>query len=89
MKILDDDVDFKTLLPDNIKNSLDDDLADDNPVVIDLGLDDRPEQIKELERMRNSRRWKVVTQDKGSDSNVTIAFHYDDYILLILLTHRV
>lgn len=69
MKILDDDIDFESLLPNNIKNSLDDDLADDNPVVVDLGLDDRPELIKELERMKNSKRWKVIAQDKGTDSN--------------------
>jgi len=64
VKILDDDVDFKTLLPQNINNTLDDDIGDDNPAVAEF-VDERPQQVKELERFRQSKQWKVISRQPG------------------------
>ena len=64
MKILDDDVDFKTLLPQNINNTLDDDIGDDNPAVAEF-VDERPQHVKELERFRQSKQWKLISQKPG------------------------
>lgn len=64
MKILDDDVDFKSLLPENIHNTLDDDIGDDNPAVAEF-VDERPQHVKELERFRQSKQWKVVSHPPG------------------------
>jgi len=65
VKIFDDDVDFKTLLPENINNTLDDDIGDDNPAVAEF-VDERPQHVKELERFRQSKQWKLVSQKPGS-----------------------
>lgn len=75
LKILDDDVDFKSILPSNLKNSLDDDLVEDKPVVVDLGLDDRPKKMRELERMRSSKQWKVISQNDGVNFYI-VASHF-------------
>lgn len=77
LKILDDDVDFKSILPSNLKNSLDDDLVDDTPVVVDLGLDDRPQKMKELERMRSSKQWKIISQNDGVNFCI-VASHFKE-----------
>jgi len=64
IKILDDDVDFKALLPENIGNSLDDDIGDDTPAVAEF-VDERPQHVKELERFRQSKQWKLVNHRLG------------------------
>lgn len=64
VKILDDDVDFKTLLPQNINNTLDDDVGDNTPAVADF-VDERPQHVKELERFRQSKQWKLLSQQPG------------------------
>jgi len=64
VKILDDDVDFKALLPQNINNTLDDDIGDDNPAVAEF-VDERPQHVKELERFRQSKQWKLVSMKPG------------------------
>ena len=65
VKILDDDVDFKTLLPQNLNNTLDDDIGDDNPAVAEF-VDERPQHVKEMERFRQSKQWKLVSQKPGT-----------------------
>jgi len=65
IKILDDDVDFKALLPKNIGNSLDDDIGDDTPAVAEF-IDERPQSVKELERFRQSKQWKLVSHHTGT-----------------------
>lgn len=67
IKILDDDVDFKALLPENINNTLDDDIGDDTPAVAQF-IDERPQHVKELERFRQSKQWKLVSHRPDSDS---------------------
>jgi len=53
-------VDFKALLPQNINNTLDDDIGDDTPAVAEF-FDERPRHVKELERFRQSKQWKVLS----------------------------
>ena len=71
VKILDDDVDFKSLLPQNINNTLDDDIGDDNPAVAEF-VDERPQHVKELERFRQSKQWKLVSHKPGTVPHLCI-----------------
>ena len=59
IRIYDDDVDFKSLLPDTLSNTLDDDLDNNDPVVA-IVVDERPKEVQELERFRKDHRWKVI-----------------------------
>jgi len=65
MKILDDDVNFDSLLPANIGNTLDDDIGDDTPAVADF-IDERPQHVKDLERFRQSKHWKLISHHQGT-----------------------
>ena len=59
-KIIDDDVDLKSLLPENIGNTLDEDIGEDDPTIVAI-IDERPENIKQLESYRYSDgRWKTL-----------------------------
>ncbi|XP_052259313.1 BUD13 homolog isoform X8 [Dreissena polymorpha] len=58
-RIVDDDVDFKSLLPENLSNTLDDDVGDNDPTVADV-IDERPESVQILEKYRKSGTWKVM-----------------------------
>ncbi|WAR04469.1 LOW QUALITY PROTEIN: BUD13-like protein [Mya arenaria] len=44
-RIVDDDVDFKSLLPSNLSNTLEEDVGDNDPMVADV-IDERPEHMK-------------------------------------------
>ena len=58
-RIVDDDVDFKSLLPENLANTLEEDVGDNDPQVADF-VDERPEHVKQLEAYRKSGAWKVL-----------------------------
>ena len=58
-KIVDDDVDVKALIPDNVGNTLDEDIDADKPTVAEV-VDERPEEVQILEKYRNDKRWKVL-----------------------------
>lgn len=58
-RIVDDDVDFKSLLPSNLTNTLEEDVGDNDPVVAEV-IDERPEHVKLLEKYRSSGAWKVL-----------------------------
>ena len=61
-KIIDEDVDFISTLPANLKNSLDEDieLEENNPIVAEF-VDERPQHVKEIEEYRTSKRWKTLS----------------------------
>ena len=63
-RIIDDDVDFKSLLPDNLENTLEEDVGDNEPTVADI-IDERPDHIKRLEAYRASGKWKTVNDNKN------------------------
>uniref|UniRef100_A0AAY4BP88 BUD13 homolog n=1 Tax=Denticeps clupeoides TaxID=299321 RepID=A0AAY4BP88_9TELE len=64
MKIVDDDVDWKQLVSktEEIENEED----DEAPVVAEF-VDERPEEVKQLEAFRTSNKWKAM----GSGGNMT------------------
>ena len=60
MRIFDDDIDVTALVPENVANTLDEDIGDDNPTVADV-VDERPEHVKQLEKYRQDSRWKLMS----------------------------
>ena len=68
-KIFDDDIDAKQLIPKNIKNTIDEDIGADKPLVADF-VDERPKEVIELEKFRQSSCWKIVGQSGGMYSAI-------------------
>ena len=63
VKIVDDDVDFDSLLPGNIENTLEDDVGDNEPTVAEF-VDERPDHVIQMERYREDSRWKTLGHGK-------------------------
>ena len=61
---MDDDVDLKSLLPENLSNTLEEDVGDNDPTVADV-IDERPEHVKQLEKYRSSGQWRVMGKSEG------------------------
>ena len=59
MKIVDDDISVNALLPENLSNTLEEDVGDNLPTIAEF-VDDRPVDVKELENYRTNEKWKVV-----------------------------
>ena len=82
MRIVDDDVDLKSLLPENLENTLDEDIEveEDKPVVAEI-IDDRPEHIKMMEMYRKSDQWKTLKTDSGKWQVVKIVkfMHFGNF----------
>ncbi|XP_074653252.1 uncharacterized protein LOC141907490 [Tubulanus polymorphus] len=68
LRIVDDDVDFDSLLPENIDNAKEEDLYDDQAPTIAEVIDERPEHIKQLEQYRTSNKWKTM-ENISDDEN--------------------
>ncbi|XP_034034291.1 BUD13 homolog [Thalassophryne amazonica] len=64
LKIVDDDVDWKQMVKQEKEIEEDEDEA---PVIAEV-IDDRPEEVKQLEVFRNSNRWKVIGGDENKVS---------------------
>ncbi|XP_048023431.1 BUD13 homolog [Megalobrama amblycephala] len=58
MKIVDDDIDWRQLAANNDEEKKDEDEDDEAPVIADV-IDERPDEIKQLEIFRTSK-WKVL-----------------------------
>ncbi|CAI9737258.1 Hypothetical predicted protein [Octopus vulgaris] len=67
-RIFDDDVDLKSLMPDNAGNNLDDDLQENLPTVADY-IDERPVLVQQLEQFQDANRWKMVA-NKVEDGEI-------------------
>ena len=52
-------MDFHSLLPGNLANTLEDDVGDNDPIVADF-VDERPEHVKRMEAYRSSGAWKLM-----------------------------
>ena len=63
-RIVDDDVDFKSLLPENLANTLEEDVGDNDPTVAEV-VDERPEHVQLLEKYRSSGQWRVLGQSES------------------------
>ncbi|XP_070838910.1 BUD13 homolog isoform X2 [Chaetodon trifascialis] len=64
LKIVDDDVDWKQMVQEEEEIAEDEEEA---PVIAEV-IDERPEEVKQLEAFRTSNRWKVIGADKNEDS---------------------
>uniref|UniRef100_A0A4W4E8C0 BUD13 homolog n=1 Tax=Electrophorus electricus TaxID=8005 RepID=A0A4W4E8C0_ELEEL len=69
MKIVDDDLDWRQLAVNEEKENKDED-DEEAPVVAEV-IDERPDEIKQLEAFRTSSKWKVMG---GSIGNVVLFF---------------
>ncbi|XP_071316510.1 BUD13 homolog [Trachinotus anak] len=65
LKIVDDDIDWKQMVTEEKEIEEDEDEA---PVIAEV-IDDRPEEVKQLEAFRTSNRWKVIGADEDEDTN--------------------
>ncbi|XP_032388727.1 BUD13 homolog isoform X2 [Etheostoma spectabile] len=63
LKIVDDDIDWKQMAIEEKEIEEDEEEA---PVIAEM-IDDRPEEIKQLEAFRTSNRWKVIGADENED----------------------
>jgi len=46
-------------LPDNLGNTLEEDVGDNDPTIADF-IDERPEYVKQLEKYREDQRWRIL-----------------------------
>ncbi|XP_041656529.1 BUD13 homolog [Cheilinus undulatus] len=63
LKIVDDDIDWKQMVQQDEEGEEEDDEA---PVIAEV-IDERPDEIKQLEAFRTSNRWKVIGADENED----------------------
>ncbi|XP_069577946.1 BUD13 homolog isoform X2 [Brachyistius frenatus] len=63
LKIVDDDIDWKQMVQEPTEIEEDEEEA---PVIAEV-IDDRPEEVKQLEAFRTSNRWKVIGADEDED----------------------
>ncbi|KAG8008600.1 BUD13-like protein [Nibea albiflora] len=63
LKIVDDDIDWKQMVKEEAEVEEDEEEA---PVIAEV-IDDRPEEVKQLEAFRTSNRWKVIGADDEED----------------------
>ncbi|XP_037323785.2 BUD13 homolog [Pungitius pungitius] len=63
LKIVDDDIDWKQMVVEDDQSEEDEEEA---PVIAEM-IDDRPEEVKQLEAFRTSNRWKVIGADEKED----------------------
>ncbi|XP_030010808.1 BUD13 homolog [Sphaeramia orbicularis] len=64
LKIVDDDIDWKQMVQEEKEIEEEEDEA---PVIAEV-IDDRPEEVKQLEAFRTSNRWKVIGADENENS---------------------
>ncbi|XP_008276986.1 BUD13 homolog [Stegastes partitus] len=64
LKIVDDDIDWRQMVTEQVEVEEDEEEA---PVIAEV-IDDRPEEVKQLEAFRTSHRWKVIGADE--DENI-------------------
>ena len=76
MKIVDDDIDVNALLPENLSNTLEEDVGDNLPTIAEF-VDERPVEVQELENFRTNEKWKVITCESYINNKIM-------YLLLTL-----
>ncbi|XP_071175282.1 BUD13 homolog [Mytilus edulis] len=78
--IIDDDVDLKSLLPENLENTLDEDIGEDDPTIVAI-IDERPDTIQQLETYRHSDgRWKTLGKDDDFDPSLLKSMKDEDIL---------
>ncbi|KAF4077467.1 hypothetical protein AMELA_G00208390 [Ameiurus melas] len=68
MKIVDDDIDWRELAVNKEKENKDEDDEEEAPVIAEI-IDERPDEVKQLEVFRTSNKWKVLgaTNDESQE----------------------
>ncbi|XP_051256632.1 BUD13 homolog isoform X2 [Dicentrarchus labrax] len=64
LKIVDDDIDWKQMVKEEEEIEEDEEEA---PVIAEV-IDERPDEVKQLEAFRTSNRWKVIGADENEDA---------------------
>ncbi|XP_070773618.1 BUD13 homolog [Enoplosus armatus] len=64
LKIVDDDIDWRQVVKEEEEIEEDEEEA---PVIAEV-IDERPEEVKQLEAFRTSNRWKVIGADEDEDT---------------------
>ncbi|XP_050934477.1 BUD13 homolog isoform X2 [Lates calcarifer] len=64
LKIVDDDIDWRQMV--NEEKAVEED-EDEAPVIAEV-IDDRPDEVKQLEAFRTSNRWRVIGADEDKDT---------------------
>ncbi|XP_072230660.1 BUD13 homolog [Leuresthes tenuis] len=67
LKIVDDDIDWRQMVQEQLEIEEDEEEA---PVIAEV-IDDRPEEVKQLEAFRTGNRWKIVGADENEDREQT------------------
>uniref|UniRef100_A0A1A7YF12 BUD13 homolog n=1 Tax=Iconisemion striatum TaxID=60296 RepID=A0A1A7YF12_9TELE len=65
LKIVDDDIDWRQMVKEPMEIEEDED--EEAPVIAEF-IDERPEEVKQLELFRTSNRWKVVGADEEDET---------------------
>ncbi|KAM9847181.1 BUD13 homolog [Aulostomus maculatus] len=68
LKIVDDDIDWRQMVTEEKEIEEDEEEA---PVIAEV-IDERPEEVKQLEVFRNTNRWKVVGENESQDTEEEI-----------------
>nr|XP_020454188.1 BUD13 homolog [Monopterus albus] len=76
LKIVDDDIDWKQMVKE--ENDIEED-EDEAPVIAEV-IDDRPEEVKQLEAFRTGNRWKVVGADEDKDTEEGKGHQYPESV---------
>ncbi|XP_029030095.1 BUD13 homolog isoform X2 [Betta splendens] len=83
LKIVDDDIDWKQTVKEEYEIEEDE---EDAPVIAEV-IDDRPEEVKQLEDFRTSNRWKVIGADDDKDSEESVGHHHSDPVASVKSSH--
>ncbi|XP_029375455.1 BUD13 homolog [Echeneis naucrates] len=66
LKIVDDDIDWRQMVKE--EKEIEEEEEEEAPVIAEV-IDDRPEEVKQLEAFRTGNRWKVVGADEDKETN--------------------
>ncbi|CAL1573490.1 unnamed protein product [Knipowitschia caucasica] len=66
LKIVDDDIDWRQIAKEAKEKAEEEAEEEEEPVIAEV-IDERPEEIKQLELFRSSNRWKIVGVDENED----------------------
>jgi len=64
IKIVDDDVDFKALAASDSEKDIEEYFQENKPTVAEF-IDERPQELQQLEKYRQNKKWKLINKNKG------------------------
>ncbi|KAK2138043.1 hypothetical protein NP493_36g06028 [Ridgeia piscesae] len=63
IKIVDDDVDFKALAASDSEKDIEEYFQENKPTVAEF-IDERPQELQQLEKYRQNKKWKLINKNK-------------------------